>query len=61
MYGKQKCWSSVGWGTFSILMGWLVDVVSFNEPEKNYSPIFYSSIILTILELYVITKIKVNY
>lgn len=61
MFGKQKCWSSIGWGTFSILIGWLVDVVSLNEPEKNYSPIFYSSLIITTLEFFVMTKIEVSY
>lgn len=60
-YGKQKCWASIGWGLFSIFIGWLVDIVSVNKSEKNYSPVFYSCIILTILNLVVITKIKVCY
>lgn len=58
-YGRQRCWSSVGWGFFSIFVGWLVDRFSVNKSEKDYSPVFYSCIILTIVNLAVMTKIKV--
>ncbi|VVC36469.1 Major facilitator superfamily domain,Major facilitator superfamily associated domain [Cinara cedri] len=59
-YGKQRCWASIGWGLFSILVGLLVDVFSTGKKEKNYSPIFCSGVILTIFNLYVVTKIKVT-
>jgi hypothetical protein len=58
-YGKQKCWGSAGWGFFSIFIGWIVDVFSGNKKEKDYSYIFYSSIILTICNIIVSTNIKV--
>lgn len=58
-FGKQKCWSSFGWGFFSIFIGWLVDWFSINKKEKEYSPVFYSCILLTICNLFVINKIKV--
>jgi len=60
-YGKQKCWSSFGWGIFSIFIGWLVDWFSINKKEKDYSPVFYSCILLTICNLFVINKLKVSY
>lgn len=60
-FGKQKLWSSIGWGVFSIIIGWLVDVFSVGKNEKDYSPVFYSGILLTIFSLYVVTKIKVRY
>lgn len=59
-FGKQKCWASTGWGFFSIFSGWLVDICSVNKMDKNYSPIFNSSLILTICNLFVISKIKVR-
>ncbi|XP_001946757.2 major facilitator superfamily domain-containing protein 6-like protein B [Acyrthosiphon pisum] len=59
-YGKQKCWSSFGWGIFSIFIGWLVDWFSVGKKEKDYSPVFYSCILLTICNLFVISKLKVT-
>lgn len=59
-YGKQKCWSSFGWGGFSIFIGWLVDRFSVGKKEKDYSPVFYSCILLTICNLFVINKLKVS-
>ncbi|XP_026804922.1 major facilitator superfamily domain-containing protein 6-like isoform X1 [Rhopalosiphum maidis] len=58
-FGKQKCWASTGWGTFSIFIGWLVDWFSVNKNEKEYSPVFYSCILLTICNLFVIYKIRI--
>lgn len=59
-YGKQKCWASIGWGFSSIILGWVVDLFSVNKKDKDYSAIFYSSIILTIVNFFVISKIKVR-
>uniref|UniRef100_A0A2H8TT59 Major facilitator superfamily domain-containing protein 6 n=1 Tax=Melanaphis sacchari TaxID=742174 RepID=A0A2H8TT59_9HEMI len=58
-FGKQKCWASIGWGSFSIFIGWLVDIFSINKKDKDYSPVFYSNIIMTILNFGVVYKIKV--
>lgn len=60
-FGKQKCWGSIGWGLFSMFIGWLVDVFSVNKNEKNYSPVFYSGIILMVFDLFVSTKIQVHH
>ncbi|VVC36467.1 Major facilitator superfamily domain,Major facilitator superfamily associated domain [Cinara cedri] len=63
-FGKQRCWASIGWGLFSIIIGWLVDVFNIGKNEKDYSPVFYSGVVLTIINLYVVTymeeKAKVN-
>lgn len=59
-YGKQKCWGSIGWGTFSILIGWLVDRFSVNQKDKDYSPVFYSAIILTFFNVISVSKMKVR-
>ncbi|XP_008183664.1 major facilitator superfamily domain-containing protein 6-like protein B isoform X2 [Acyrthosiphon pisum] len=59
-YGRQKCWGSVGWGGFSIFIGWLVDMFSFNnKKEKDYSPVFYSGALIAALNLGVAKTIKV--
>ncbi|CAI6357550.1 unnamed protein product [Macrosiphum euphorbiae] len=58
-FGKQKCWGSIGWGGFSIFIGWLVDVFSFDKKDKDYSPVFYSSILFTALNFGVVNRIKV--
>lgn len=60
-YGKQKCWASVGWGLFSIFIGWLVDLVSVDKKKKNYSPVFYSAVLVTVCNLITMTKIKVRF
>ncbi|CAI6361319.1 unnamed protein product [Macrosiphum euphorbiae] len=57
--GKQMCWTSFGWGSFSIFIGWLVDWFSINKKEKGYSPVFYSGFFLSICNLFVINKLKV--
>ncbi|XP_022179018.1 major facilitator superfamily domain-containing protein 6-like [Myzus persicae] len=58
-FGKQKCWGSIGWGGFSIFIGWLVDVFSFNKKDKDYSPVFYSTILITAFNFGVVKQIKV--
>ncbi|CAI6371703.1 unnamed protein product [Macrosiphum euphorbiae] len=58
-FGRQKCWSSIGWGIFSIFIGWLVDVFSFNKKDKDYSPVFYCSALMMALNLGVVKTIKV--
>lgn len=60
-FGKQILWTSIGWGVSSMVVGWLVDMCSVNKTEKNYSPVFYSSIILAICNVVISNKIKVRY
>ncbi|XP_016660309.1 major facilitator superfamily domain-containing protein 6-like protein B isoform X2 [Acyrthosiphon pisum] len=57
--GKQICWASLGLGSFSIFIGWLVDWFSINKKEKEYSPVFYSCILFSICNLFVINKLKI--
>ncbi|XP_060873291.1 major facilitator superfamily domain-containing protein 6-like protein B [Metopolophium dirhodum] len=57
--GKQICWASFGFGSFSIFIGWLVDWFSINKKEKEYTPVFYSCILFSICNFFVISKLKV--
>lgn len=59
-YGKQKLWGSIGWGISSIVVGWIVDLYSLGKKDKDYTPVFVSCIVITIVNLIVITKIKVR-
>ncbi|XP_014474838.1 PREDICTED: major facilitator superfamily domain-containing protein 6 [Dinoponera quadriceps] len=49
-YGKQKMWGSIGFGIFGISAGYLVDVFSKGQNEKNYDCIFYIMLIAMILD-----------
>lgn len=40
LYGNQRLWGAVGWGTFSIIAGLLVDENSTVQSYKNYTVIF---------------------
>ncbi|XP_037071402.1 uncharacterized protein LOC119092549 [Pollicipes pollicipes] len=40
-YGYQRVWGSIGWGAFSFLSGYLVDVASAGRHAKDYSHAFY--------------------
>lgn len=59
-FGRQKCWGSIGWGFFSIFIGWLVDIFSINKKDKDYSPVFYSSIIIAVLNCATVKQMNVG-
>lgn len=59
-YGKQRMWGAIGWGTMSILSGLCVDWFSKGEENKNYAPGFIIAILCTVLDIYVLSKIKVS-
>lgn len=58
LYGKQRLWGAVGWGTFSLLAGSLVDRYSRGKVEKDYSVIFYMMLSLIFFDILVSSKLK---
>lgn len=60
LYGNQRLWGAVGWGIFSVLTGWLVDLFSEGETMKNYSVAFYMMLVLILLDIMVSGKLKVS-
>lgn len=60
-YGHQRLWGSVGWGTFSIISGLLIDKFSEGHTNKNYAVGFYLMIVLIGLDIFVSSKIKVSF
>ncbi|XP_015372484.1 PREDICTED: major facilitator superfamily domain-containing protein 6-B-like isoform X2 [Diuraphis noxia] len=60
MYGKQRCWGAIGWGIFSIFAGWLLDLFSSSEVNKNYLPIYYLCLLVLLGNFFVASKLEVT-
>ena len=54
----QRLWGSVGWGTFAILSGWLIDKFSEGKTTKNYSVGFLMMAVLLLLDIIVSSRLK---
>ncbi|XP_049886210.1 major facilitator superfamily domain-containing protein 6-B isoform X2 [Pectinophora gossypiella] len=59
LYGKQRLWGSVGWGTFSLLTGVLIDQFS-DGAYKNYTVAFVLMFIFMIGDIAVSCILKVE-
>lgn len=57
-YGYQRMCGALGWGIFSIISGFLVDLFSKDETLKNYGPVFGIGVALLILSVLVSYSIK---
>ncbi|XP_053683703.1 major facilitator superfamily domain-containing protein 6 [Sabethes cyaneus] len=58
LYGNQRLWGSVGWGIFSLLAGFLVDQFSNGKTTKDYTVVFYMTIIIIGFDILVSSKLK---
>ncbi|XP_018017494.2 major facilitator superfamily domain-containing protein 6 [Hyalella azteca] len=59
-YGQQRVWGAIGWGTFVVLAGALIDTVSGDAVEKDYTPAFLLTLALFILDIVTVTRIKLG-
>jgi len=59
-FGKQRCWTSIGWGTVSMLSGWLVDYFSYDDVHKNYEPVSYLIMLFMIFNFLFASNITVG-
>jgi exosortase/archaeosortase len=59
-YGYQRLWGTVGWGTFAIISGLLVDEFSKGNAQKDYTVVFYLMLIMLILDVMVSSRLKVS-
>ncbi|KAK0177252.1 hypothetical protein PV328_001324 [Microctonus aethiopoides] len=57
-YGKQKMWGSVGFGIFNIGAGYLVDIFSRGQHDKDYTCIFYIMVITMIFDIIISATLK---
>ncbi|XP_058461144.1 major facilitator superfamily domain-containing protein 6-A [Malaya genurostris] len=58
LYGNQRLWGSIGWGTFSLLAGFLVDQFSHGKSTKDYTVVFYMTVIIIGFDILVSSKLK---
>lgn len=59
LYGKQRCWGAIGWGIFSIFAGWLLDIFSSSDVNKNYLPIYFLCLLVLLCNFFVASKLGV--
>ncbi|XP_076762676.1 sugar baby transporter isoform X1 [Xylocopa sonorina] len=57
-YGKQKMWGSIGFGIFGISAGYLVDVFSKGQLQKDYTCIFYIMLVTMIFDIIVSATLR---
>lgn len=60
LYGYQRLWGALGWGTFSLLAGYLVDVYSESQYEKDYTIAFFMVLGFLLIDVLVCTQLKVR-
>lgn len=60
LYGKQRCWGAIGWGIFSIFAGWLLDIFSSSDVNKNYLPIYFLCLLVLLCNFFVASKLGVT-
>ncbi|KAL7011869.1 hypothetical protein ACKWTF_014499 [Chironomus riparius] len=57
-FGYQRLWGSVGWGTFSIIAGLLIDKFSEGKTSKDYSIGFYLMAGALVFDMIVSSRLK---
>lgn len=60
LYGKQRMWGTIGWGSFALLAGYLNQVVTGTSSTYNYSAGFYMAVALFVTDMLMITQLKVE-
>lgn len=59
-FGNQRVWGAIGWGTMSIVSGFVVDWFSKEKKYKNYTPGFIIALVFQILDTFVLWKIEAS-
>ncbi|XP_063697661.1 major facilitator superfamily domain-containing protein 6-A [Culicoides brevitarsis] len=58
LYGNQRLWGAVGWGTLALITGFLIDKLSAKNAEKDYTVIFYLVLILILFDMLISSKLQ---
>lgn len=61
LYGRQRLWGTIGWGTFSFISGYFIDTYSQGRLLKDYTPCFYLTAGLLTLDICVAYKWDVSF
>lgn len=59
-YGYQRMFGALGWGLLSLLAGVLVDVMSDDEDQPNYSICFYLAAVILVVDFVVSSRLQVS-
>ncbi|CAH1725094.1 unnamed protein product [Aphis gossypii] len=57
-FGQQRLWGCIGWGSVSMMMGWLIDWYSSGSMVKDYTPGIIVSVVFLLADLLVAFKIE---
>ena len=60
LYGKQRLWGTVGYGSFSLIMGALVDWYSRDLPSKDYLPAFIICFIFMVTDIGLVVRMPIG-
>ncbi|XP_055937703.1 major facilitator superfamily domain-containing protein 6-like isoform X7 [Argiope bruennichi] len=60
LYGKQRLWGTIGWGSFALLAGYLNQILTGTSGKYNFSAGFYMLVLLLLTDLLVISKLKLK-
>ncbi|GIY14179.1 MFS_1_like domain-containing protein [Caerostris darwini] len=60
LYGKQRMFGTIGWGSFALLAGYLNQVFTGVSGKYSYSAGFYMLALLFVIDLLVISKLKLE-
>uniref|UniRef100_A0A182QGQ2 Major facilitator superfamily associated domain-containing protein n=1 Tax=Anopheles farauti TaxID=69004 RepID=A0A182QGQ2_9DIPT len=58
LYGNQRLWGSIGWGTVSLFAGFLVDTLSEGKLTKDYTIVFYMTVVLIGFDMLCSSKLQ---
>uniref|UniRef100_A0A182YLB2 Major facilitator superfamily associated domain-containing protein n=1 Tax=Anopheles stephensi TaxID=30069 RepID=A0A182YLB2_ANOST len=58
LYGNQRLWGSIGWGTVSLFAGFLVDKLSEGKLTKDYTIVFYMTVVLIAFDMLCSSKLQ---
>lgn len=60
LYGYQRLWGAIGWGTFAFLTGFLVDKLSEGKSDKDYTIVFFMALFIIFADILVSSQLKVK-
>lgn len=59
-YGYQRAWGTAGYGLTALISGYLVDYITGDQINKDFTPAFIIMTVCTLIDLYFCRNLKVN-